>query len=265
MGLIFTHRFFCLMTRWLCVLALLVLTVVQPTVMVGAYAQHPSADQNVSQEHGAASASESQSAHPGHSWEVSPQGIAYSQFNHRFAGWCALLIGLSELGRTLRFFPPRWTRIVLSGAFGAVGVFLLIWSDHDAWPIGSLSFVQTFTGQDLEILQHKFYGVFAATVAVSEFLRGIGLARHPAWGAPLILYVVIGGATLFVHSHGTHLGAHTIELQHAIMGTLAISGGVSQSVAAWLTSLSNSSATRWEFIWVGHIFLVAAQLILYFE
>ena len=265
MGLIFTHRFFPLMTRWHCVLACLVLTIVQPTVMVGAYAQHPSADQDVSHEHGAAAASESQSAHAGHSWEVSPQGIDYSQFNHRFAGWCALLIGLSELGRTLRFFPTLWTRIVLSGAFGAVGVFLLIWSDHEAWPIGSLSFIQTFSGQDQEILLHKFYGVFAATVAVSEFLRGVGWARHPAWRVPLILYVVIGGATLFVHSHGTHQGAPTIELQHAIMGTLAISGGVSQSVATWLTSSSNRSATRWELIWVGHIFLIAAQLLLYFE
>jgi putative copper resistance protein D len=253
------------MTQWLCVFAILVLTIVLPTVIVGAYAQPPSADQNVSHEHGAASASESQSAHAGHSWEGSPQGIAYSQFNHRFAGLCALLIGLSELGRTLRFFPPLWTRIVLSGAFGAVGVFLLVWSDHEAWPVGSLSFIQTFWGQDQEILQHKFYGVFATTVAVSEFLRGIGWARHPAWGAPLILYVVIGGATLFVHSHGTHQGAHLIDLHHTFMGALAISGGVSQSVATWLTSLSNRSATRWELIWVGHIFLIAAQLILYFE
>ena len=265
MCLTFIHRLFSLMRQWVCVLSLLVLTVVNSTVMVWAYAQRPLDDQNVSHEHGAGAAFKSQSAHASHRWEASTQGVAYSRFNHRFAGWCALLIGLSELGRTLRFVPPLWSRMVLSGAFGAVGVFLLVWSDHDAWPIGSLTFIQTFSGQDQEILAHKLYGAFATTVAVSEFMRGIGWVRHPALGAPLILYVVIGGMMLFVHSHGTHQGAPTIELQHAIMGTLAISGGVSQSVATWLTSSSNHSASRWELVWVGHIFLIGAQLLLFFE
>jgi len=143
------------MSGYLCALSLLVLPVIHLTGMSTAYAQHPSSDHRVSYQAETAAALETQRTHAGDRWEGSAQGIAYSQFNHRFAGLCTLLIGLSELGRTLRFLPPVWARLVLSGAFGAVGVFLLVWSDHEAWPIGSLSFMQTFSGQDQEILLHK--------------------------------------------------------------------------------------------------------------
>ncbi len=259
------RRSFSFLRGWFCVLSLLVLTVIHATVMSEAYVQHPSGDHSISYKDGTTEKHESHTASATHSWEASTQGIAYSQFNHRFAGLCALLIGLSELGRTLRFLPPVWAGLVLSWAFGAVGVFLLVWSDHEAWPLGSLSFIQTFSGQDQEILLHKLYGAFATTVAISEFVRGIGWVRHPAWRVPLVLYVVIGGATLFVHSHGTHQVVHTIELHHAILGAIAVSGGVSKSVASWVTSLSNRSVRRWELVWVGHIFLIGAQLLLFFE
>jgi len=257
------YYLFCLSRKWPWVLIIPVLVGIQFTRIPPSHAQFPFSDHTPSYE--PAAALEPQPSHAGHRWEGSAQGIAYSQFNHRFAGLCTLLIGLSELGRTLRFLPPVWARLVLSGAFGAVGVFLLVWSDHEAWPIGSLSFIQTFSGQDQEILLHKLYGVFATTVTISEFIRGIGWVRHPAWGVPLLLYVVIGGATLFVHSHGTHQGVHAIELHHAIMGATAVSAGASKFVGEWLTGSSNRSVRRWELVWVGHIFLIGAQLLLFFE
>ena len=86
----------------------------------------------------------------------SAQGIAYSEFNHRVVGLFLLLIGLSELGHTVRFDSPVWTCLFLPSALGVVVVFLLVWSDHEAWPIGALSFTQTFFLQYHEILQHKF-------------------------------------------------------------------------------------------------------------
>ncbi|MBI3357631.1 MAG: hypothetical protein HY038_12865 [Nitrospirae bacterium] len=90
-------------------------------------------------------------AHPAARWEGSAQGIAYSEFNHRFVGLLVVLFGLSELGHALSMPLPLWTRLVLPGALGVVGVFLLVWSDHEAWPIGPLSFVQTFFGHDREM------------------------------------------------------------------------------------------------------------------
>ena len=198
-------------------------------------------------------------------WEGSVQGIAYSEFNHRFAGLFVLLVGLAELGYALRYSLPFWTRLVLPGAFGVIGAYLLIWSDHEAWPIGSLTFVQTFSGQDPEILQHKFYGVFASTAAVSETLRRIGWVCHPAWAAPLVVGAMIGGLLLFWHSHGNHPANQTIELHHALLGCLGVGAAVSSAMVSWTSGPSRGLVKRWDVAWAGFVILIGVQLLLYFE
>jgi putative copper resistance protein D len=203
--------------------------------------------------------------HGGEKWEGSSQGVAYSEFNHRFAGLFVLLFGLAELGHALRYQLPFWTRLVLPGALGVIGTYLLIWSDHEAWPIGSLSFVQTFSGQDPEILQHKFYGVFALTAAVSETLRRIGWTHHPAWAAPLLFFGVSGALLLFFHSHGNHPGNHTVELHHALLGSLGVGAAMSNAMVSWTSRASNRSPKRWEVAWAGFVIIIGIQLLLYFE
>lgn len=203
--------------------------------------------------------------HGGGGWEGSGQGIAYSEFNHRFVGLFVLLFGLAELGYALQYALPSWTRLVLPGAFGIIGAYLLIWSDHEAWPIGSLTFVQTFSGQDLEILQHKFYGVFTSMAAVSETLRRIGWARHPAWAAPLVAGAMIGGLLLFWHSHGNHPANLTIELHHILMGGFGIGAAVSSAMASWTPGPSRGSFKRWDLAWAGFVIVIGVQLLLYFE
>lgn len=198
-------------------------------------------------------------------WEGSTQGSAYSEFNHRFAGLFVLLFGLAELGHGLRYQLPFWTRLVLPGALGVIGAYLLIWSDHEAWPIGSLSFVQTFFGQDQEILQHKFYGVFGSMAAVSEMLRRMGWARHPAWATPLIFFGLIGGLLLFVHSHGSHPTNDNIDLRHALLGGLGVCASVSKAVASWMPGVSRYPANRWELAWAVFVVLIGLQLLVYFE
>lgn len=198
-------------------------------------------------------------------WEGSTQGVAYSEFNHRFAGLFVLLFGLAELGHALRYQLPFWTRLVLPSALAIIGAYLLIWSDHEAWPIGSLSFAQTFFGQDQEIIQHKFYGVFGATAAVSETLRRIGWARHPAWAAPLVFLGLVGALLLFVHSHGSHPANHTIELHHALLGSLGVGAAISSAMVSWTSGTSPHLVKRWEVVWAGFVVLMGIQLLLYFE
>ncbi|UVT15513.1 MAG: hypothetical protein H8K04_17155 [Nitrospira sp.] len=250
------------MKWWIFALALCVLFVLPLTRFLDGHAlqlAHPDVSRGTGTTH------TPHDEHGNVDWEGSVQGVAYSEFNHRFAGLFVLLFGLAELGHALRYPVPVWSRFVLPGALAVIGGFLLVWSDHEAWPIGSLSFMQTFSGQDPEILQHKFYGVFAATAAVSETLRRVGWARHPAWAAPLVFFGLTGALLLFVHSHGDHPANSMIALHHTLLGSLGVGATVSTAMASWTSGASRHPGKKWELAWGGLVILIGIQLLLYFE
>ncbi|MFO0705444.1 MAG: hypothetical protein U0412_01215 [Nitrospira sp.] len=198
-------------------------------------------------------------------WEGSKEGVAYSEFNHHLAGLFVLLIGLSELAQALRSASIGWARMLLPAALLGTAGFLLIWSDHEAWPIGPMTFSDTFFGSDHEIVQHKLYGLLALLVGTIEILRRLECLSHVAWMIPLPLFAMLGGAMLFGHSHGAHPSAEKIALHHAVMGTLALSAGSSRLVSGWTPSFLGLSRLRWEMIWAGLIFLIGIQLLFYSE
>jgi putative copper resistance protein D len=199
-------------------------------------------------------------------WEGSVQGIAYSEFNHHLAGLFVLLIGLSELRQAMRWPSRAWTRFPLPAAMFLAGGFLLIWSDHDAWPVGSLSFSETFWGQDPEILQHKIYGLLCLFVGAVELLKRTGYLGHAAWTMPLPMFAIVGGMMLFGHSHGNYPAAHKIALHHAIMGTLAITAGSSRLLSGWQAKLhSQEERSFWELLWAALILVIGLQLLVYAE
>ncbi len=198
-------------------------------------------------------------------WEGSREGMAYSEFNHHLAGVLVLLLGLAELSQSLRLTTSRWVRLLLPGALAITGTFLLIWSDHDAWPVGALSLSQTWFGGDQEILQHKLYGLLALTIATVEILRRLGRLDHGGWLVPLPAFAIIGGWMLFGHSHGAHPSAHKIALHHTVMGTLAITAGSSKLFSAWKNGSARPVHARWDLLWAGLILLIGLQLIFYAE
>ena len=150
-------------------------------------------------------------------WEGSVAGIAYSEFNHHLTGMLVLIIGLSELRRALTMPFWAWTRFLLPGALLTAGSFLVVWSDHDAWPIGSLSFMQTFFVSDSEIFQHKSYALLSLAVGTIELFRRRGQIGHAVWATPLPVFAIVGGLMLFGHSHGVHPSAQKIAIHHAMM------------------------------------------------
>lgn len=174
-----------------------------------------------------------------------------------------VLMGLAELTHVLRVSAFSWVRLMLPSALIVAGLFLLVWSDHEAWPVGSLSFMQTFAGGDHEILQHKIYGILALVVGSVELFRRIGRIGHKAWASPLPLMAIVGGLMLFGHSHGFHPSAGKIAFHHAIMGTMAVTAGSSKLASAW-AGLREASA-KWEWVWVSLILLIGVQLLIYSE
>ncbi|MGQ0809659.1 MAG: hypothetical protein ACT4OO_00335 [Nitrospiraceae bacterium] len=202
-------------------------------------------------------------------WEGSPEGKAYSEFNHHLAAVFVLLIGLSELRQGLALPFLTWTRVLLPAAMLIAGIFLLIWSDHKAWPIGSMSLAQTLFGGDWEILQHKIYGLLLLAVGTIEWLRRSGRIAHGAWLVPLPAFAIIGGLMLFGHMHGAHPSAQKIAIHHAIMGSIAVTAGSSKLMSGWQTRQHDTdnliSRSYWELLWAGLILLIGVQLLIYSE
>ena len=195
-------------------------------------------------------------------WDGSPEGVAYSEFNHHLAGVFVLLIGLSELRGALGVSMLVWSRFLLPlTMLGAAG-FLMVWSDHDAWPIGSLSFAQTFFSDDFETVQHKLYAILFLTVGTIEMLRQTGRVTHMAWGMSLPVLALTGGVTLFLHSHGTHPSAHKIAIHHAVMGTTALLAGTCKIIVGTKTQAGRSP---WALAWSALVLLIGVELLIYSE
>ncbi|MBI5776495.1 MAG: hypothetical protein HY444_03805 [Nitrospirae bacterium] len=220
-----------------------------------AIAQHANALREASHAHAASS-----------QWEGSPAGVQFSDRNHHLAGIFILLVGLTELWGALGIGLLAWSRFLLPMALCGAGVHLLIWSDHDAWPIGSLSFTQTLFGGDWEILQHKTYAVLALGVGVIEGLRWLGRLRHVLWTVPFPTFAISGGLMLFLHSHGDHPSVNEIAMDHAIMGTMAVAAGFCKLVSArTATKADIARSLRWDLAWAGFIVLIGLQLLFYTE
>jgi hypothetical protein len=197
-------------------------------------------------------------------WEGSPEGKAYSDFNHHLAGIFVILIGLSEIRYGLAASLLAWTRFLLPIFMVSVGVFLLIWSDHEGWPFG-LSISETFLTGEWETIQHKWFGILALVIGGIEWLRRTGHMTGPWWKLPLPAFAIIGGLFLFLHSHDAHPSAHKIALHHAVMGVMAVTAGSSKFLSDWKTSRVTDGPSPWELAWVALVLLIGIQLLIYSE
>ena len=171
-------------------------------------------------------------------WEGSIAGKTYSERNHWLAGILLLIIGYGEW-RGARGDAPRWVLALAPAALMASGAFLLIWSDHDAWPIGRMTLSETFLGGDLEILQHKAIGLMAVLVGAVEAGRRSRWLSSDRWAGLLPTYAIVGGLLLLVHEHGPHPSGHQIDQHHTIMAGLAVAAGLAKGL-----TLSNELFVR---------------------
>ena len=186
--------------------------------------------------------------------------IQYSDMMHHVFGWVTLALaawlGYQHFGlpgqERVRALGP----ILLTGS----GVFLMIFSDWNSWPLSD-----ELPITDPEVLFHKIL----ATIMIC-FGIGMNLARKRAEGASqlqahlLAVFALIGGGMLFTHVHTGAPFSKTamgVYVQHFVIGILALLCGS----VKMLQSLYPARERLWNLCWIILLVVIAANLIWYTE
>ncbi len=190
-----------------------------------------------------------------------PGDIAWSEYNHNWAGVIVFGIGLlSFLARTGHFpWARHWPLLFLG-----LAVFLFLRSDPENWPLGPNGFWESFSSPD--VLQHRLIVVLISAFAIFEWSVVTHRIRSQAAGLVFPAVCALGGAILLTHSHalGNIKDELLIELSHIPLATLGIVAGWSR----WLElRLPPEDRTRriLSWIWPVCFILIGCVLLDYHE
>ena len=188
-----------------------------------------------------------------------PGDIAWSEYNHHWAGIVVLCVGLlafaSQSGKAE--WARHWPLLFLG-----LAVFLFIRADAENWPLGPNGFWESFRVAD--VLQHRFFTFLVLGFAVLEWRVKNGF--NTAWWAPYVFPAVcaLGGAVLLTHSHSvTNVKEATlIDLSHIPIAVLAVFAGW----ARWLEVRAYPSSVKlFSWIWPLCFVAIGTTLMLYRE
>jgi putative copper resistance protein D len=183
--------------------------------------------------------------------------IAWSEYNHHWAGLMVLAIGLLALLSRTFSWARHWPL-----AFFGLAVFLLVRSDSENWPLGPRGFWESF--QVAEVAQHRVFVLLIVAFAVFEWaVQSNRIApRRAALVFPLVC--ATGGALLMTHSHslGNVKEEFLAELSHIPLAILAIVAGWSRWLELRLPGIRTRVAA---WAWPVCFVLIGAVLILYRE
>jgi putative copper resistance protein D len=185
--------------------------------------------------------------------------IAWSEYNHHWAGLAVLAIGILALGERSGIAPwaRHWPLL-----FVALAVFLLFRSDPEVWPLGDIGFFASF--RDPEVAQHRVFVVLIAGFGVFEWCVRTGRIRAPRAALVFPLICAIAGALLLTHQHALSnvKDQMLIEVTHAPLALFGVTAGW----ARWLELRLDPPGNRiagW--IWPIAFVLVGAVLLIYHE
>jgi putative copper resistance protein D len=163
--------------------------------------------------------------------------IAWSEYNHHWAGIFVLLLGvLAALAQRRSPRSARYWPLLLVG----LAVFVFLRADPEGWPLGPDKFTEAI--QNGEVLQHKAFALLILLFGLFELRVQLGKARSVApYAFPAVC--ALGGALLLTHSHAlTNIKEQLLaELSHAPIAVAAVLAGWSR----WLELRLPGEHTRW--------------------
>jgi copper resistance protein D len=182
------------------------------------------------------------------------EDIAWSEYNHHWAGILVLAIGILALAE--RSGRARWARnwpllfLVLAG-------FLFLRSDPETWPLGDIGFFESL--RDPEVLQHRIFVLLIIGFAIFEWRVRTGRTASPEAAFVFPVVTAIGGALLLAHSHALSnvKDQMLIEMTHLPLALLGVAAGWTR----WLELRLDSPAARIP-AWIWPICLVLVGLLL---
>ncbi|HVM78536.1 MAG TPA: CopD family protein [Stellaceae bacterium] len=185
--------------------------------------------------------------------------IAWSEYNHHWAGIAVLLIGLLALAERARIAPwaRHWPLI-----FVALAVFLFFRSDPEVWPLGDIGFLQSL--RDPEVVQHRIFVLLIAGFGVFEWRVRTGRICRPGAALVFPLLIAFGGALLLTHQHALSnvKDQLLIEITHVPLALC----GITAAWARWLELRLGPPGDRiaaW--VWPVAFVLVGVVLLIYRE
>ncbi|HBK06961.1 MAG TPA: copper resistance protein [Acetobacteraceae bacterium] len=183
--------------------------------------------------------------------------IAWSEYNHHWAGVVVVIVGLLAL---LNRAGVRWARH-WPLAFLGLAVFLFFRSDPETWPMGDIGFLESF--RDVEVLQHRFFVLLI--IAFTYFEWRVRATNWTNRWAKLVfpLLCAAGGTMLLTHSHAIAnvKDQLLIELTHTPLALAGIAAGWARWLEIRLNPRENPVA--WEVAgWVWPVCILFCGLLL---
>ena len=186
------------------------------------------------------------------------EDIAWSEYNHHWAGLFVVLVGvLALLHRAGIGWARHWPL-----AFLGMAVFLFLRSDPEVWPLGDEGFFASL--RDVEVFQHRIFVLLLLAFALFEW--GVRTGRLKTQRATLVfpLLTAVGAALLLTHSHAIANVKEQllIELSHTPLALAGVAIGWSR----WLELRADGQVRRWAgWVWPASLVLVGAILVNYRE
>jgi putative copper resistance protein D len=186
-----------------------------------------------------------------------PIEIAWSEYNHHWAGFFVVTMGVLMM---LERLGARWARhwpLVFLG----LAAFLFVRNDPKAWPLGPTGFWESLTLPD--VLQHRIFVVLVVVFAVFEWSVRTGRLAVRPWGYVFPLLCAVGGGLLLTHSHAMfNLKQEFLtEVTHAPIGIFGAFAGWGR----WLELRLPESAPRAGWLWTLCFTAVGVVLLVYRE
>ncbi len=156
---------------------------------------------------------------------------AWNDYVHHWAGIFTLSIGI--LGVLANFKSTRWARY-WPLLFLLLSAFLMVVADPENWPLGPVSYWQSFS--DPEVLLHRL--LFFMLVLFGIFETGVQVGRY-GYKAAMIFpsLMFLAGCALVLHNHtlGNVKAEVLAELSHLLLAVFAIASGTLRMAAIGLS------------------------------